>query len=58
MLLDPKKMVMVVVGDWSEIEGGDAEGRSSMGKISDIIGGDISELPLRDPLTLEVLVTP
>ena len=50
-LLDPNKMAMVVVGDWDEISVGNE--RASTTDISRVIGGDITELPLRDPLTLE-----
>ncbi|MCB9848171.1 MAG: insulinase family protein [Phycisphaeraceae bacterium] len=46
--LDPDKMVMMVVGNWGEIEGGDLEDRADM---SDIFGGSNTELPLRDPLS-------
>ncbi|MGY8752929.1 MAG: hypothetical protein ACKVIO_03435, partial [Phycisphaerales bacterium] len=53
-LLDPQKMVVVVVGNWSEIKDGDIDGRSSMEKISVIVGGGVTELPVRDPLTLQV----
>ena len=53
-LLDPQKMVVVVVGNWSEIKDGDIDGRSSMEKISLIVGGGVTELPVRDPLTLQV----
>jgi zinc protease len=53
-LLDPQKMVVVVVGNWSEIKDGDIDGRSSMEKISLIVGGGVTELPIRDPLTLQV----
>jgi hypothetical protein len=47
-------MVVVVVGNWSEIKDGDIDGRSSMEKISLIVGGGVTELPVRDPLTLQV----
>ena len=48
--LAPDNMVMMIVGDWDEIEGGDLEGRASM---NDFYGGSNTELPLRDPLTQE-----
>jgi hypothetical protein len=48
-------MVVVVVGNWSEIKNGDADGRATMADVSAIVGGDIVELPLRDPLTLRVV---
>jgi len=54
-ILDPKKMVVVIVGNWSEIKNGDADGRAIMADVSAIVGGDIVELPLRDPLTLRVV---
>ncbi|MDP7004670.1 MAG: pitrilysin family protein [Phycisphaerales bacterium] len=53
-VLIPKKMVVVIVGDWDAIVDGDDGGRASMQDISSIVGGDIVELPMRDPLTLEV----
>lgn len=54
-LLRPKDMVVVVVGDWENIAKGDSDGRSNMQEISEIVGGTITELPLKDPLTLEVI---
>jgi hypothetical protein len=33
---------------------GDIDGRSSMEEISGIVGGGMTELPVRDPLTLQV----
>lgn len=50
--LDPAKMAMVVVGKWDEIAPGDLEGRA---KMAELFGGQSTELPLRDPLTLEPL---
>ena len=50
-LLDPNKMVMLIVGDWDEIAPGND--RASIQDITEVIGGPIVELPLRDPLTLE-----
>ena len=50
--LDPEKMAILVVGDWEAIAGGDLEGRASM---KEFFGGDVTHLPLRDPLTLEPL---
>jgi hypothetical protein len=49
-LLDPNKMAMIVVGDWDEISVGNE--RASTADLGKVIGGDITELPLRDPLTL------
>ena len=48
--LEPERMVMLVVGVWEDIEGGDPEGRASM---AEILGGTVEHLPRRDPLTLE-----
>ena len=48
--LDPDRLVMLVVGVFSDIEGGDPEGRA---KIADLLGGRVTHLPERDPLTLE-----
>jgi zinc protease len=50
--LDPEKMAILVVGDWSEIAPGDLDGRASM---DEFFGGEVTHLPLRDPLTLEPL---
>jgi len=47
--LDSGKLAMLVVGKWSEIEPGDADGRA---KMADLFGGAVEHLPLRDPLTL------
>ena len=48
--LDPDSMAFMIVGNWSEIEAGDLEGRAKMGEFFD---GAAVEIPLRDPLTLE-----
>lgn len=48
--LNPDNMVMMIVGNWGEIEGGDLEGRANM---DEFYGGSNTELPLRDPLTQE-----
>ncbi|MCO5167066.1 MAG: insulinase family protein [Planctomycetes bacterium] len=50
--LDPKAMAILIVGKWSEIEPGDLDGRA---KMAEFFGGKATELPLRDPLTLEPL---
>ena len=47
--LDPAQLAMLVVGKWSEIEPGDADGRAKMAELFD---GKVTHLPLRDPLTL------
>ena len=52
--LDPERLVMLVVGVFSDIEGGDPEGRA---KIADLLGGRVTHLPERDPLTLEPVAT-
>jgi len=49
-LLDPGRVTILVVGKWSEIAPGDLEGRASM---AEFFGGASTQLPLRDPLTLE-----
>lgn len=49
-VLRPEDMVMLVVGVWEDIEPGDPEGRASM---AEILGGRVTHLPQRDPLTLE-----
>ncbi len=54
-VLRPEDMAVVIVGNWDEINKGDAGGRATIGDIKDIVGGDIVELPLRDPLTLKVV---
>ena len=48
--IHPDKLVMLIVGDWDEIEKGDADQRAVMSQFYD---GKATELPLRDPLTLE-----
>jgi hypothetical protein len=45
-------MAILVVGDWDEIAPGDLEKRASM---KDFFDGKATQLPLRDPLTLEPL---
>lgn len=48
--LHPDKLVFLIVGKWDEIKAGDADGRASMKLFYD---GKATEIPLRDPLTLE-----
>lgn len=48
--LDAEAMALVVVGNWDEIEGGDLEGRASMGEFYD---GSVEHLPMLDPMTRE-----
>jgi predicted Zn-dependent peptidase len=50
--LDPDSMAILVVGDWEAIAPGDLEERASM---REFFGGQVTHLPLRDPLTLEPL---
>ncbi len=47
--IDPQRMIMLVVGRWDDIAPGDLQGRASM---AEFFGGEATELPLRDPLTL------
>ncbi len=54
-ILHPEEMVVLVVGNWDVISAGDVDGRATMKDIQTIVGGDVVELPLRDPLTLEPL---
>jgi len=54
-LLSPEDMVVVIVGDWDVIKGGDMLGRATMEDIRNVVGGEFVELPLRNPLTLEAL---
>ena len=48
--LTPENMAVLVVGKWSEIAPGDLEGRA---KMAEFFGGKSTEMPLRDPLTLQ-----
>lgn len=50
--LKADQMAILVVGKWSEIEAGDLQKRATM---AEFFGGKSTELPLRDPLTLEPL---
>ena len=50
--LQPDRMVMLVVGIWEDIAPGDPEGRATM---AEILNGQVTHLPGRDPLTLEVI---
>ena len=49
------RLVMLIVGDWEEIEPGDADGRATMAEVAGKIGGGITMLPARDPVSLEVV---
>jgi predicted Zn-dependent peptidase len=54
--LDPERMLMLVVGEWSEVEPGDAEGRAKMQQFESVFrGGKAQRLPDRDPVSLEPL---
>ena len=46
----PEQMAFLIVGHWEGIAEGDLEGRATM---SEFFGGEVTHLPLRDPLTLE-----
>jgi hypothetical protein len=48
--LDPENLVFLVVGKWDDIKPGDPDKRASMAEFFD---GKSTELPLRDPMTLE-----
>jgi zinc protease len=48
--LQPERMAIFVVGKWDDIYQGDPQGRASM---QDFFKGDVTHIPLRDPLTLE-----
>ncbi len=50
--LKPEAIVFLVVGKWDEIAPGDAGGRARM---KDLFGGEVTHLPMRDPLTLKVI---
>jgi predicted Zn-dependent peptidase len=49
--LTPDKMAIFIVGKWDEIYPGDAGGRASM---QEFFNGEVTHVPLRDPLTLEM----
>ncbi|MGD8375897.1 MAG: pitrilysin family protein [Acidobacteriota bacterium] len=48
--LQPDQLVFLIVGEWDAIQKGDPDNRASM---AEFFGGEATELPLRDPLTLE-----
>jgi len=54
-MLRVEDMFVLVVGNWEVITLGDTGGRANMEMIRDIVGGSITEIPLRDPLTLDNL---
>ena len=51
----PDRLVMLIVGDWEEIEPGDADGRATMAEVAGKIGGGVTMLPERDPVSLETV---
>jgi len=48
--LDPKKLAVLIVGNWDDIKAGDLEGRATM---NDFFDGRSTEIPLKDPETLK-----
>lgn len=50
--LHPSKVAILVVGNWDKIYPGDIDGRASM---ADFYSGNVTHLPLLDPLTLKPL---
>ncbi len=53
--LSPDRLVMLVVGDWDAIEPGDSDGRATMADVAAKLGGRVTMLPVRDPVSLEVV---
>ena len=51
--LVPENMAILIVGDWAVVSKGDLAGRANMS-----IFGPATELPMRDPITLEPLSKP
>ena len=51
----PDRLVMLIVGDWEAIEPGDADGRATMEEVAGKIGGGVTMLPERDPVSLETV---
>jgi zinc protease len=51
--IDPNQMALLVVGDWNTVGPGDSTGRAKMG---DLLGGKVTHLPLRDPMTMQPIV--
>lgn len=52
-ILRVEDMFVLVVGNWDVISAGDSDERANMEMIRAIVGGPVTEIPLRDPLTLE-----
>jgi zinc protease len=55
-LLQPKNMAIVIVGDWEDIVAGDSDGRAVLDDMLAASAGAVTELPLRDPLSLKVSI--
>ncbi|MHC4413987.1 MAG: M16 family metallopeptidase [Planctomycetota bacterium] len=53
--LRPQEMAILLVGKWADVAPGDLEGRAQM---SEFFGGEVTHLPLRDPLTLKPTSVP
>ncbi len=53
--LSPDRLVMLIVGDWEAIEPGDSDGRATMAEVAGKIGGGVTMLPVRDPVSLEAV---
>lgn len=52
----PDQLVMLIVGDWEAIEPGDSDGRATMAEVAGKIGGGVTMLPARDPVSLDLVV--
>ena len=50
--LTPDKMIVLVVGDLEEIAAGDPKHEASLSALAP--GGNVSDLPLRDPMTMKM----
>ena len=48
--LAPEDVIFLVVGKWEDIAPGDADDRANM---MEFFGGEVTHLPLRDPMTLK-----
>ncbi len=51
----PDNLAMLVVGDLEASEPGDSGGRASVADVVAKVGGGLTMLPVRDPLSLEVV---
>ncbi len=54
--LVPSNMTILVVGKWSDISKGDAQGRATMEQFNETFGPAI-QLPMRDPISLKPIAT-